>query len=81
MCMVEPSDAGEVTGRFSKSYGHLVLRRTRICMVESSDAGEVTGRFFKIIWSLGSKANSDLVWFSGDLVFAWFSHRMQVKLG
>ena len=45
-------------GGFIQSYGHLVLRRTRICMVESLDIGEIQGRFFLIIWSFGFKEKS-----------------------
>ena len=48
----------------------MVLKCTRACMVEQSAAGEVAGRFFN---------NHMVIWFQGELVFAWLSSRMQVK--
>ena len=41
-------------------------------MVESSDAGEVWGRVFY---------NHPVIWFYGDVVFAWLGRRMQVQFG
>ena len=39
-------------------------------MVESSDAGEVQGRIFK---------NHMVIWFQGEVVFAWSNRRVQGK--
>ena len=39
-------------------------------MVESSDVGEVQVSFFY---------NHMVIWFQGEVVFAWLSRRMQVK--
>ena len=39
-------------------------------MVESSGSGEVHGRCFN---------NHMVIWFQGDLVLAWLSHRVQMK--
>ena len=41
-------------------------------MVASSDAGEVREQVFY---------NRMVIWFEGEVVFAWLSRRMQVKSG
>ena len=42
-------------------------------MVDSSDAGEVLGSLFLF--------NHMVIWFQGEVVFAWLSRQMQVKCG